>query len=89
MTYEVIQPGCTLWLGYNLSNQYGVEVFDYTQCEYTSTGSRMKRAVILPLPGYPPRLLNTGSYLVGAAIFNHQEQLIHCHEREVGILSRI
>lgn len=83
MTYEVIQPGRTLWLGYNLSNQYGVEVFDTHSVSTPLYRQPHEKGCYIATSWIPARLLNTGSYLVGAAIFNHQEQLIHCHEREV------
>ena len=83
MEYEVMQPGHVLWLGYNLYNQEGVNIFDTHSVntkEYTETHATGKFRAIAWIPG---NLLNTGMFFTGCAIFNHLRQVIHLHEKDV------
>jgi len=83
MTYEVRQPGHVLWLGYNLHNESGVNVFDthsVNTVEYREPHPVGRFEAVTRIPAH---LLNTGAYFVSCAIFNHLEHVIHLHEKDV------
>lgn len=83
MNYEVLQEGHILWLGYNIHNQYGVNVFDTHSVSselYKKTHEKGKYRAIAWIPG---NLLNAGGYYIGCAIFNHLKKIIHFHEKEI------
>ena len=83
MNYEVLQEGHVLWLGYNIHNQYGVNVFDTHSVSselYKKTHEKGKYRAIAWIPG---NLLNAGGYYIGCAIFNHLKKIIHFHEKEI------
>jgi lipopolysaccharide transport system ATP-binding protein len=85
MEYEVLQAGHVLWLGYNLYNQEGVNIFDTHSVntkEYTEPHLPGKYKAIAWIPG---QLLNTGMYYTSCAVFNHLRQVIHLHEKDVCI----
>lgn len=83
MEYEVLQAGHVLWLGYNIHNESGVNVFDTHSVgsdlyEEAHTPGRYKAQAVIPA-----HLLNTGNYFVSAAVFNHLNGIIHLHEKDV------
>lgn len=83
MHYEVLEDDRVLWLGHNIHSQNGVHVFDAHSVNspyYREPHSKGKYVSVMWIPG---NLLNTGSYYVSSAIFNHREKMIHFHEKEI------
>ena len=82
MHYEVLKDGHTLWLGHNIHNMNGVNVFD-THSVNTELYSKPHHTGIYSATVWiPPHLLNTGNYFISTAIFNHLQQVIHVYEKE-------
>lgn len=87
MEYEVLEKDHILWLGYNVHNNFGVNVFDTHSVqteEYLkphATGRYRATAWI------PAHLLNTGVYFISCAVFNHLKQVIHFHEKDCLVFS--
>lgn len=85
MEYEVMESGLTLWLGYNLHNEKGNNVFDTHSVktkEYTEPHSPGKYKAVAWIPGH---LLNTGLYFISCAVFNHLRQIIYLHEKDIQV----
>jgi len=83
MKYRVKQPHHVLWLGYNIHNESGVNVFDthsVDTVEYREAHGVGDYEAITIIPGH---LLNTGAYFVSAAIFNHLQHVIHFHHKDI------
>jgi lipopolysaccharide transport system ATP-binding protein len=83
MKYEVFDHGRILWLGHNIYNQTGVHVFDAHNVNspyYHEPHSKGKYVSVMWIPAH---LLNTGSYYINSAIFNHMEKVIHFHEKDI------
>lgn len=83
MEYEVLEEGHVLWLGYNLHNQEGVNIFDTHSVitrEYNEPHSPGLYKAVARIPAH---LLNTGMYYTSCAVFNHLKHTIHFHEKDV------
>ena len=83
MKYDVLKEGYILWLGHNIHNQDGVNVFDMHSVNselYQNPHQKGEYTSVVWIPG---NLLNTGVYHVGCAVFNHRENLTHLHEKDV------
>jgi lipopolysaccharide transport system ATP-binding protein len=83
MNYNVNEPGHVLWLGFNIFDQYGLNVFDTHSVSTPYYDVPHEPGEYVATAWIPGNLLNTGSYLVGAAIFNHRDKVIYVHERDV------
>lgn len=79
--YEVFKEGKVIWSGFNL-HKNDVNVFDshsVTIQEYTLPHSKGKYRTV----GWIyPNLLNEGDFIIGVALFNHNEGIIHCHVQD-------
>lgn len=82
MRYEVLQEGHILWLGHNLHNMNGVNVFDTHSVNTDLYNQPHGRGTYSATVWVPSHLLNTGSYFISTAIFNHLQQVIHVYEKE-------
>jgi len=83
MEYEVLEEGHVLWLGYNLHNQEGVNIFDthsVNTSQYQEAHLPGKYKAVARIPAH---FLNTGMYFTSCAIFNHLKQVVHLHEKDV------
>lgn len=83
MQYEVLADDHVLWLGYNLHNDNGVNVFDTHSVNtdlYRQPHAKGRYEAVTVIPAH---LLNTGNYFVSAAIFNHLKPAIYLHEKDV------
>lgn len=83
MRYEVKIPGKILWLGYNVHNEDGMNVFDTHSVNtelYTTPHDTGLYEAVAWIPG---NLLNTGIYFISCAVFNHLENIIHFHAKDV------
>lgn len=83
MKYEVSKKGYVLWLGHNLFNQYGINVFDTHSVNAKEYRVPHDTGVFSSVVWIPSGLLNTGTHFVGSAIFNHLQGIIHFHERDI------
>lgn len=87
MTYRVLAGGHVLWLGHNVHNLNGVNVFDthsVTAEQYSRPHAAGEYAATVWIP---PHLLNTGSYFVSTAVFNHLQQVIHVYQKEAALFN--
>lgn len=83
MEYEVLVSGHVLWLGYNLHNQEGVNIFDTHSVntkEYKEPHAPGLYKAVVKIPAH---FLNTGMYFISCAAFNHLKQKIHFHIKDV------
>ena len=83
MEYEVMEEGHVLWLGHNIHNDAGVNVFDTHSVnteEYSKPHQAGRFSAIAWLPG---NFLNTGNYFISTAIFNHLEHVIYLHQKDI------
>lgn len=83
MEYEVLKDGHVLWAGYNIYNENGINVFDSHSTTSPFYKTPHEKGNYTATVTIPENLLNTGNYYVGCAIFNHQWQVIHFHEKDV------
>jgi len=87
MRYEVLQGDHVLWLGHNIHNQQGINVFDTHSVNSPLYDQPHPTGEYVSVVWIPGNLLNTGSYLVSSAIFNHLQHRIHFHEKDVLLFS--
>lgn len=87
MQYEVLQGGHVLWLGHNLHNDRGTHVFDVHDVNHPLYHVPHEPALYTAIVEIPGNFLNTGSYVVSSAIFNHLKQAIHFHVRDAFVFS--
>lgn len=83
MRYEVLKEGNILWLGHNIHNQYGINVFDTHNINSELYSKPHSAGVYRSIAWIPGNFLNTGIYYIGSAIFNHLENIVHFHEKEI------
>lgn len=82
MKYEVFDHGRILWLGHNIHNQTGAHVFDTHSVNSSYYNQPHTLGKYTSVVWIPANLLNTGSYYISSAIFNHREKIIHFHEKD-------
>ena len=83
MKYQVREADHVLWLGHNIHNQFGINVFDthsVTSKYYRIPHEKGNYTAIVWIPG---NLLNAGNYYLSSAIFNHSERAVYFHERDL------
>jgi lipopolysaccharide transport system ATP-binding protein len=83
MTYEVLQDNHVLWLGHNIHNEYGVNVFDTHSTNTAYYQEAHKKGIHIAVVWIPGNLLNAGSYFISSAIFNHLENMIHLQQHQL------
>ena len=83
MDYEVLEEGHVLWLGYNLHNQEGVNIFDTHSVNTREYNEPHAPGLYKAVARIPAHLLNTGMYFTSCAAFNHLKHTIHFHEKDV------
>ncbi|HEX2607636.1 MAG TPA: ABC transporter ATP-binding protein [Flavisolibacter sp.] len=86
MEYEVLQAGTVLWLGFNIYNQQGLNVFDTHSVSSDYYETPHPAGLYKGTVWIPPHLLNPGNFLISGAIFNHLRQVIHFHVRDAILL---
>lgn len=82
MQYSVLEEGHIIWLGYNIFNNQGVNIFDthsIQTAEYNTPHAVGEYVACATIPG---NLFNTGVYFIGCAAFNHLKQTIHFHQKD-------
>lgn len=82
MKYEIFKEGQVLWLGHNIFNQFAINVFDTHSINSEYYSRPHPTGEFTSVVWIPENLLNTGSYHVGCAIFNHSQHVVHFHEKE-------
>lgn len=83
MRYEVMEAGHVLWLGHNIHNENGVNVFDTHSVNTELYQQPHNKGIFEATAVIPAHLLNTGHFFVSSAIFNHLEHVIYLHEKDV------
>jgi len=87
MQYQVLQGGHVLWAGYNVFNQDGINVFDTHSVSSPYYDRPHEIGHYSAIAWIPENLMNTGSYFISCAIFNHQQHVIHFHEKDVSFFT--
>jgi len=83
MRYEVLDNTQILWLGHNIHNEYGVNVFDTHSVNTEYYKKAHPKGLYSSIVWIPGNLLNIGSYSLSSAIFNHLKNIVHFHEHDV------
>jgi lipopolysaccharide transport system ATP-binding protein len=83
MKYEVLEDGHVLWLGHNIHDDKGINVFDTHSVSSEWYSKPHEKGVFIAIVWIPENLLNTGNYIVSTAIFNHLDQIIYLHEKDI------
>lgn len=83
MKYEVKESGHVLWLGYNIHNKEGINIFDTHNVNTALYKEPHEKGIYKAIAWIPEHLLNTGFFLVSCAIFNHLKQVIYFHEKDI------
>jgi len=83
MKYEVLENTEILWLGHNIHNEYGVNIFDTHSVNTEYYKKPHPKGIYTSIVWIPGNLLNIGSYSLSSAIFNHLKNIIHFHEHDV------
>jgi lipopolysaccharide transport system ATP-binding protein len=82
MEYSVDKSGKTLWLGYNLTNEHGINIFDTHSVLTDLYNTPHNQGIYIAIAWVPGNLLNTGLFTIGCAIFNHSESKIYFQNKE-------
>jgi lipopolysaccharide transport system ATP-binding protein len=85
MEFEVTEPGHILWLGYNLHNADGINIFDTHNVSAPQYSQPYAKGKYRAIAWIPENFLNTGNYYVSCAVFNHLKNIIHFHEKDVSM----
>ena len=83
MQYEVLEEGHVLWLGHNVHNIKGDNVFDTHSVNTELYNRPHAKGTFVARAWIPGNLLNTGSYIISSAIFNHLNSIIYFHEKDI------
>jgi lipopolysaccharide transport system ATP-binding protein len=87
MKYEVLKGGRILWLGHNIYNDKGINVFDTHSVSTQLYNHPHEKGMFTAVAWIPENLLNTGNYIISTAIFNHLDQIIYLHEKDILLFS--
>jgi lipopolysaccharide transport system ATP-binding protein len=87
MKYEVLKSGRVLWLGHNIYNDKGINVFDTHSVSTQLYNNPHEKGMFTAVAWIPGNLLNTGNYIISTAIFNHLDQIIYFHEKDILLFS--
>jgi len=83
MKYEVLESGYVLWLGHNIYDDKGINVFDTHSVSTDLYSKPHEKGAYTAIAWIPGNLLNTGNFIVSTAIFNHLDQIIYLHEKDI------
>jgi len=83
MVYEVMKDEEVLWLGHNIHNEQGINVFDTHSVSTEYYRQPHEKGTYSSVVWIPRDLLNPGIFFISSAIFNHLKNVIHLHERDV------
>lgn len=83
MQYRVNEAGHVLWLGYNIHNKEGINIFDTHSVKTPQYNEPHDIGTYKAIAWIPANLLNTGIYFISCAVFNHQETVIYFHEKDI------
>lgn len=89
MNYEVLEDNHVLWLGHNLHNSEGINVFDTHSVASEMYTKPHAKGIYRSVAWIPANLLPEGTFIVSSAAFNHSERKIHFHEKDAVIFSII
>ena len=83
MKYEVLESTEVLWLGHNIHNEHGVNIFDTHSVNTEYYKKPHPKGLYTSVAWIPGNFLNIGSYSLSSAIFNHLKNIIHFQEHDV------
>jgi len=83
MIYEVTKDNEVLWLGHNIHNEQGINVFDTHSVGTEYYRQPHEKGMYSSVVWIPRDLLNPGIFFISSAIFNHLKNVIHLHERDI------
>lgn len=87
MVYEVMKDDEVLWLGHNIHNEQGINIFDTHSVGTEYYRRPHAKGRYSSVVWIPRDLLNPGIFFISTAIFNHLKNVIHLHERDVLMFS--
>ncbi len=87
MHYHVKKGEHILWLGYNVHNKDGVNVFDTHSVNTSLYNKPHEPGEYKAIAWIPEHLLNTGLFFISCAIFNHAEQVVHFHKKDAMVFN--
>jgi lipopolysaccharide transport system ATP-binding protein len=82
MVYEVLKDDEILWLGHNIYNEYGVNIFDTHSVSTDYYKQPHFKGFYSSIVWIPGNFLNTGNFFISSAIFNHLKNIIHFHQHD-------
>ena len=83
MVYEAMKDNEVLWLGHNIHNEQGINVFDTHSVGTDYYRQPHNKGMYSSVVWIPRDLLNPGIFFISSAIFNHLKNTIHLHERDI------
>jgi lipopolysaccharide transport system ATP-binding protein len=87
MVYEVKKDNEVLWLGHNIHNEQGINVFDTHSVSTEYYRQPHEKGMYSSVVWIPRNLLNPGIFFISSAIFNHLKNVVHLHERDILIFT--
>jgi lipopolysaccharide transport system ATP-binding protein len=87
MKYEVLEDGHVLWLGHNIYDDKGINIFDTHSVSTDLYSKPHDKGIFTAIAWIPENLLNTGNFIISTAIFNHLDQIIYLHEKDILLFS--
>lgn len=81
--YHVLKGNHILWLGCNLHNTDGINVFDTHSVSSEYYINPHNEGVYKAIVWIPQNFLAEGTFIISVAIFNHKEHVVHLHEKEI------
>jgi lipopolysaccharide transport system ATP-binding protein len=87
MHYSVKRKDQVLWLGHQIYNEAGVNVFDTHSVDSSYYKVPHEIGDYKAIVWVPANLLNTGNYYIHSAIFNHKQHVIHVFEKDTAIFT--
>ena len=89
MDYTVLTGNQTLWMGYNLHDTGGTNIFDTHSVNSDFYDKPHPIGNFVSIAWIPANLLAEGTFIVSCAIFNHLQHEIHFHEKDAVMFSVI
>jgi lipopolysaccharide transport system ATP-binding protein len=83
MIYEVMKDNEVLWLGHNIHNEQGINIFDTHSVGTDYYRQPHNKGMYSSIVWIPHDLLNPGVFFISSAIFNHLKNVIHLHELDI------
>jgi len=87
INYDVLVAGQILWLGLNVYNSEGINVFDTHSITSEYYNKPHQKGMFSASVLIPKNFLAEGTYIISVAIFNHEKHFIHLYEKDIIIFN--